>query len=182
MGKQAPKSMFHETLVGSDLITHWGRVTHICVCNLTIIGWNNGFSPGRHQAIIWTSDGMLLIWPPGTKFSEMIIEIHIVSFEKMHSKISLVCEMAAISCRSQCVKVSCIQSRASVVLWFAQICYEFLVELLGLFTRVFQDWITGIGVIEIAPVPEKYPWRVWEKSTITKPQKNTTNRQTRIYI
>ena len=33
-------------------LTHWGRVTHICVGNLTIIGSDNGLSPGRRQAII----------------------------------------------------------------------------------------------------------------------------------
>ena len=32
-------------------LTHWGRVTHICVANLTIIGSDNGLSPGRRQAI-----------------------------------------------------------------------------------------------------------------------------------
>ena len=40
---------------------HWGRVTHICVNRLTIIGSDNGLSPGRHQALIWTIDGTLLI-------------------------------------------------------------------------------------------------------------------------
>ena len=29
-------------------LTHWGRVTHICVIDLTIIGSDNGLSPGRH--------------------------------------------------------------------------------------------------------------------------------------
>ena len=33
-------------------LTHWGRVTHICVSNLNIIGSDTGLSPGRHQAII----------------------------------------------------------------------------------------------------------------------------------
>ena len=33
-------------------LTHWGRATHICVGKLTIIGSNNGLSPGRRQAII----------------------------------------------------------------------------------------------------------------------------------
>ena len=33
-------------------LTHWGRATHICVGNLTIIGSDNGLSPGRRQAII----------------------------------------------------------------------------------------------------------------------------------
>ena len=33
---------------------HWRWVTHICVSNLTIIGSDNGLSPGRRQVIIWT--------------------------------------------------------------------------------------------------------------------------------
>ena len=49
-------------------LTHWGRVTHICVCKLTIIGSDDGLSPGRRQAIIWTNAGMLLIRPLGTNF------------------------------------------------------------------------------------------------------------------
>ena len=60
-------------------LTHWGRVTHICVRNLTIIGSDNGLSPGRRQAIIWTNAGILLIGPLGTNFSEILIEIHIFS-------------------------------------------------------------------------------------------------------
>ena len=44
-------------------LTHWGRVTHIWVGNLTIIGSDNGLSPGRRKAIIWTNDGILLIGP-----------------------------------------------------------------------------------------------------------------------
>ena len=58
--------------------THWGRVTHICVSKLTIIGSDNGLSPGRRQAIIWTSDGILLIGALGTNISE--IEIQTFSF------------------------------------------------------------------------------------------------------
>ena len=53
-------------------LTHWGRVTHICVGKLTIIGSDNGLSPGRRQAIIWTNAGIIepLIEPLGTNFSE----------------------------------------------------------------------------------------------------------------
>ena len=36
-------------------LTHWARVTHICVDNQTIIVSDNGLSPGRRQAIIWTN-------------------------------------------------------------------------------------------------------------------------------
>ena len=60
----------------------------ICVSKLTIIGSDNGLSPGRHQAIIWTNAGILLIGSLGTNFSEILIEIHIFSLKKMHLKIS----------------------------------------------------------------------------------------------
>ena len=73
---------------GFDMLTHWGRVTHICVGNLTIIGSDNGLSPGRRQAITWTYAGILLIGPLGTNFSEMLIEIHTFSFKKIHLKMS----------------------------------------------------------------------------------------------
>ena len=76
--------------VQSDIIllTHWGRVTHICVSNLTIIVLDNGLSPGRRQAIIWTNAEILLIGPLGTNFSEIWIVIHTFSFKKMHLKMS----------------------------------------------------------------------------------------------
>ena len=69
-------------------LTHWGRVTHICVGNLTTIGSDNGLSPGRRQAIIWTNARILLIEPLGTNFSEIVIEILIFSFKKMRLKVS----------------------------------------------------------------------------------------------
>ena len=69
-------------------LTHWGWVTHICIGNLTIIGSDNGLSPGRRQAIIWTNTGILLIEPIGTNFSEILIKIISFSFKKMHSKVS----------------------------------------------------------------------------------------------
>ena len=72
----------------SNYLTHWGWVTHICVNNLTSIGSDNGLSPGRRQAIIWTDAGILFIGPLGTNFSEIIIGIHTFSFKKMHLKIS----------------------------------------------------------------------------------------------
>ena len=70
------------------ILTHWGRVTHICVSILTIIGPDNGVLPGRHQAIIWTNAGILLNGPLGTNFSEILIKILTFSFNKMHLKVS----------------------------------------------------------------------------------------------
>ena len=54
----------------------------------SIIGSDNGLSPGRRQAIIWTNDGILLIGPLGTNFSEIFIEILTLSLKKMHLKVS----------------------------------------------------------------------------------------------
>ena len=62
-------------------LTHWGRVTHVCTSKLNI-GSENGLSPSRRQAIIWTNAGIWLIRALGTKFSE----IHTFSFKKMHLK------------------------------------------------------------------------------------------------
>ena len=53
-------------------LTHWGRVMHICVGKLTILASDNGLSPGRHQAIIWTNAGILFIRPLETNFSEIL--------------------------------------------------------------------------------------------------------------
>ena len=73
---------------GVNELTHWGRETHICVGKLTIIASDNGSSPGRRQAIIWTNAGILLIGSLGTNFNEILIEIHTFSFKKMHLKMS----------------------------------------------------------------------------------------------
>ena len=52
--------------VAMGLLTRCGQVTHIYVSKLTIIGSDNGFSPGRRQAIIWSNAGILLIRTIGT--------------------------------------------------------------------------------------------------------------------
>ena len=71
-----------------ETLTHWGWVTHICVSKITIIGSDNGLSPGRRQAIIWTNAGIWWMGPLGTNFSEILIEIHTFSFKKMPLKMS----------------------------------------------------------------------------------------------
>ena len=47
----------------NESLTHWGRVTHICVSKVTIIGSDNGLSPGRRQDIMWTNAGIMSIVP-----------------------------------------------------------------------------------------------------------------------
>ena len=83
------------------MITHWGWVKHICVGNLTIIGPDNGLSPGQRQAIIWTNAGILLIGTPRNKlqwnfnrYSNIFIQEN--AFE------NIVCEMVSILSRPQC--------------------------------------------------------------------------------
>ena len=63
-------------------------MTHICVGKLTIIGSDNGLSPGRRQAIIWTNAGILWIGPLETNFSEILIGIQTLSLKKMHLKMA----------------------------------------------------------------------------------------------
>ena len=70
--------------------THLGRVTHICVGKLSIIGSENGLSPSRRQAIIWTNAGLLSIGTLQTYFSEILIKIQQFSLKKMHLKMSSV--------------------------------------------------------------------------------------------
>ena len=69
-------------------LTHWGRVTHICVVTNTNIGSDNGLSPGQRQAIIWTNAGIVSIGPLATNFSEILIKILTFSFKKMRFKVS----------------------------------------------------------------------------------------------
>ena len=53
-----------------------------------MIGSDNGLSPGRRQAIIWTNAGVLLMQTLGTNFSEMLNEILTFLLKKMHLKMS----------------------------------------------------------------------------------------------
>ena len=41
-------------------LTHWGRVTHICVSKLTIIGSDNGLSPGRLSCVCYQTRSELM--------------------------------------------------------------------------------------------------------------------------
>ena len=70
------------------MLTHWGRVTHICVGSLTVMGSENGLLPGRRRAIIWTNAGISSIGTLGKNFSENLSEIRTFSFKKMNFEMS----------------------------------------------------------------------------------------------
>ena len=84
-------------------LTHWGWVMHICISKLTIIGSDNGLSPGRRQAIIWTNAGVMFTGPLGANFSEILIEIFYI-FIQENAFGNVVWKMTAILSRPQCVK------------------------------------------------------------------------------
>ena len=56
--------------------------------NCLSIGSDNGLSPERHQAIIWTSADTLSIRPQGTYLNEILLEIQISLFKKMRFNMS----------------------------------------------------------------------------------------------
>ena len=56
--------------------------------NWLSIASDNGLSSVRRQAITWTNLSLLLIGPPGTKFSEIRIKIQNFSFMKLYLKTS----------------------------------------------------------------------------------------------
>ena len=90
-----PRACGHDLMLSPGMskilgipLTHWGRVTHICIGKLTIISSDNGLSPERRQAIIWSNAGILLIGPLGTNFSEIFIEIQTFPLKKIRLKMS----------------------------------------------------------------------------------------------
>ena len=110
-------------MLKSHLLTHWGRVMHICISKLTIIGSNNGLSPGRRQAIIWTNVGISSIGPLGTNFSEILIGNIFIEGNAFEI---VVWKMAAILSRPQCVKPlsaisMCIWDPKLVIIVFADV-------------------------------------------------------------
>ena len=92
-------------------LTHWGRVTHICVNKLTVIDSDNGLSPGRPQVIIWTNAGLLLIGLLGTNFSEILSEIYTFLLKKIHLK------MSSGKWRSFCLGLNVLNTKNSDYFW-----------------------------------------------------------------
>ena len=96
---------------------------HISVSKHTIIGSDNGLSPGRRQAIIWTNAEILFIWPLGT--SQWNINRNSYIFIQENALECVVCEMSAILSRPQCVKdghQACGPSNGLLYLWFVLFC------------------------------------------------------------
>ena len=109
-----------------ELSTRWGRVTHICIGKIIIIGSDNGLSPDRCQAIIWTNVVILLIRIFRTQFSEILTNqwnSHIFIQENAFENVA--CEMASILSQPQCIKSE--SSYNFNIAWksYLSICAEF---------------------------------------------------------
>ena len=88
----------HFILTKKPFKTDVNSLGHICLSKLNIIGSDNGLSPGQRQAIIWTNARILSIRPLATNFNEFLNGIQENVLE------NVVCEMASILSRPQCVK------------------------------------------------------------------------------
>ena len=161
------------------ILTHWGRVTHICVGKLTIIGSDNGLSPDRRQAIIWTNAGLLFIGPLGTNFSEILIEILTFSFKKMHLKLS------SAKRRPFCPGLNVLTHWGQIMhLCISRLGHHWFTVLLDICLapshylnqcRIIVDWITGnvFCVCEICIKIQQFTWKkiyfenvVWQMAGI----------------
>ena len=60
------------TMFCESYLINWGRVTHICIGKLIIIGSDKGLSPAGHQTIICTNAGISLVGLSATNVSEIV--------------------------------------------------------------------------------------------------------------
>ena len=83
-------------------------MTHICFSKLTIIGSDNGLSPGWRQAIIWSSEPMLEYYIVNSKLRNKLqwnLNRNSYIFIQENTFENVVCEMVAILSRPQCVEM-----------------------------------------------------------------------------
>ena len=101
-------------------LTHWGRVTHICVANLTIIGSDNGSwsAPSHYLNQCWN----IVNW---TLRSKLQCNFNWISniFIQENALENVVCEMASILSRPQCVKCGINEPLSSMKMNFDYMCH-----------------------------------------------------------
>ena len=114
-------------------------MTHICVSKIIIIGSDNGLSPGQRQAIIWTNDGILLIRPLRTNFSEIWIQINTLSFTKMHLK------MSSGKCRPYCLGLNVLSTAMTKGEHKSNICLTKDTPYLALTGELWRDYCENFG-------------------------------------
>ena len=121
-------------------LTHWRQVTQICISKLTIIGSDDGLSLGRHQATIWTNAGILSIGPLGSNFSEMLIEIHTISFKKTYLK------MSSAKWRPFCLGLNVLRAKTMLGAQFLSECLLFLSSVLEKFSFLSYKNLRNLSI------------------------------------
>ena len=91
------KILKHATSSDATNLNHWGRVTHICISNLTIIVSDNALSPDRRQVIIWSN------WTLRNKIQWNLNRNSYV-FTQENTSETVAWKTAAILSRPQCIK------------------------------------------------------------------------------
>ena len=102
-----------------------GAYMQICVSELTIIGSDNGLSPGHRQAIIWTNDAILLIQTFRIHFSEIV-----ENFIHFHSR----------QCISKCQENGGHLVSASVIILMLPIWMQECFHINLKYPRILQDF------------------------------------------
>ena len=120
-------------------------MTHICVSKIIVIGSDNGLSPGRRQAIIWTNDGILLTGPLRRNFSEIWIQINTCSFTKMHLK------MSSGKCRPYCFSLNVLIQHVTLI------CFKHS----SLPLRILLLLSLSIALTSSLSKPPLQLWHVW---------------------
>ena len=149
-------------------ITHWGWVTHICVGSLKIIGSYNGLLPGRSQAIIWTSAGILLIGRLGANLGDILIQIPRVSFKEIRLKVS------SAKWRPFCLGLNVLMNKSHRYghVWW-HIHHSVIIAIVSATTRYTNQWNTfSIRWIIDYPIILSFTWG----NTISFQDKQMVNR------
>ena len=94
--------------------------------------FDNGLSPGRHQAIIWNNAGLLLIEPLGTNVGEISIGIQTFSFKKMHLNMSYA------KWRPFCLGLNVLNYQANLIPWHRMIQGWYLAWYLNRYQPTYQ--------------------------------------------
>ena len=84
-------------------LTHWGRTTHICVGNLTIIGSDNGLSPGTAPSHYLNQWWNIVNWTLRNKLQWNLNRNSNIFIQENASE-NVIWKMAAMLSRPQCVK------------------------------------------------------------------------------
>ena len=118
------------------------------VRNLTIIGSDNGLSPGRRQVIVGTNVGILLNGPLETNFKNILIEILTVSFKKMRLKVS------SAKRRSFCLRLN-VSTKEVPGMWF---CTRFVdVGVYSKLCYIGQRYIESLRFLFFVMIRKQHP-------------------------